>query len=144
MLLVRKKRMLQLWKQADGTTWMGLLGRFTTNSRKSFINVFPNLAPSPPRYAGFSGDVFLDFSNFAAGMGDKVSFGLTQQFRAGAGYDDVVDKTSLAYGVGSSAGQLVNVGFMVVTGRFGRLGHGRKGPASCGRGGQHLRRRHGA
>jgi hypothetical protein len=72
--------------------------------------------------------VFLDFSNFAAGMGDKVSFGLTQQFRAGCGYDDVVDKTSLAYGLGSAAGQLVNTGLMVAGGAAsGVLGTVEKG-----------------
>src|SRR5439155_947577 len=53
-------------------------------------------------------------SNFAAGMGDTVSLGLTARVRQLAGYDDVVDYGSDAYRYGSHAGQAVNVGLMVV------------------------------
>src|SRR5262249_31253905 len=41
------------------------------------------VTPPPP-------DWFATVSNFAAGMGDAVSCGLTQKIRAGLGYDDVV------------------------------------------------------
>jgi hypothetical protein len=54
-------------------------------------------------------------SNFAAGMGDAVSCGLTQKIRQGLGYDDVVDKSSGAYAGGSIAGEVVSTGLKFVT-----------------------------
>jgi RHS repeat-associated protein len=60
-----------------------------------------------PRY-----DLFKQFSNFGAGMGDKVSMGLTGRIRHWLGYDDVVDYHSGAYAYGGYAGTAVNTGLM--------------------------------
>jgi hypothetical protein len=49
-------------------------------------------------------------SNFFAGMGDTISFGLTQRVRRWLGYDDVVDNRSGAYQWGQVAGTGVNLG----------------------------------
>src|SRR5262249_52406128 len=54
-------------------------------------------------------DWFQNASDFAAGMGDAVSCGLTQRIRAAAGYDDVVDKNSGYYKGGQVAGTVVAV-----------------------------------
>src|SRR5262245_25248218 len=52
---------------------------------------------------------FAKASEFAAGMGDAVSCGLTQKIRAVGGYDDVVDKNSGYYKGGEIAGTVVAV-----------------------------------
>src|SRR5262245_55105348 len=57
---------------------------------------------------------FARFSNFAAGMGDTITLGLTSRVRQGLGYDDVVDYSSGAYALGTNAGQIVNIGLMMV------------------------------
>src|SRR5262245_8577392 len=57
---------------------------------------------------------FARFSNFAAGMGDTITFGLTSRVRQGLGYDDVVDYSSGAYAAGANAGKVVNIGLMLV------------------------------
>ncbi len=46
-------------------------------------------------------------SDFAAGMGDAVSCGLTQKIRSGLGYDDAVDKSGNAYMAGQVTGTVV-------------------------------------
>ncbi|MCX8157817.1 MAG: RHS repeat-associated core domain-containing protein [Verrucomicrobiae bacterium] len=45
-----------------------------------------------------------DTVNFAAGLGDHLSFGLTDYAREGYGINDVVDKCSGAYGAGTATG----------------------------------------
>src|SRR5262249_7233885 len=70
--------------------------------------MLPTRPPPPP-----SGDWFKQLSDFAAGAGDAVSFGLTKLYRQAAGYDDVVDYSSAAYGAGAATGQLINAGLMV-------------------------------
>jgi hypothetical protein len=54
-------------------------------------------------------DWFAKASDFAAGMGDAVSCGLTQKIRAAAGYDDVVDKNGACYMAGQIAGTAVAI-----------------------------------
>jgi hypothetical protein len=51
---------------------------------------------------------FLDLaSDFSAGAGDFLSFGLTEKFRQHYGYNDVVDKQSGAYAAGFVTGAAV-------------------------------------
>src|SRR4051812_4015760 len=54
-------------------------------------------------------DWFAKASDFAAGMGDAVSCGLTQKIRAAGGFDDVVDKTSGLYTAGQITGTVVSI-----------------------------------
>src|SRR5262249_1762705 len=55
------------------------------------------------------GDWFKQVSDFGAGMADTLTGGLTQKVRAGAGYDDVVNKNSTAYKAGVVAGTVLDV-----------------------------------
>jgi len=57
---------------------------------------------------------FAQTSNFAAGMGDTLSFGATSYIRQGLGYDDVVDYHSTAY----FGGQVVGTGYSFVLGWY--------------------------
>jgi RHS repeat-associated protein len=57
-------------------------------------------------------DWFAQLSNFGAGAGDTVSGGLTGYLRQAAGFDDVVDRESTAYGVGVKTGMVLNIGLM--------------------------------
>ena len=52
---------------------------------------------------------FVQTSDFSAGVGDTVSLGLTQRIREGWGYDDVVNKNSLAYLSGQIVGAGINL-----------------------------------
>jgi hypothetical protein len=58
-------------------------------------------------------DWFAQLSNFGAGAGDTVSGGLTGYLRQAAGFDDVVDRESTAYGVGVKTGMVINIGLML-------------------------------
>ncbi len=49
-------------------------------------------------------DGLQSLSDFSAGFGDTISFGLTRKFRQWQGYDDVVDTDSGAYTVGEYSG----------------------------------------
>jgi RHS repeat-associated protein len=57
---------------------------------------------------------FAQGSNFFAGWGDTLSFGLTSYARQGLGYDDVVDYDSGAY----FGGQVVGTGYSFVIGWY--------------------------
>jgi hypothetical protein len=61
----------------------------------------------PPMFDGR--DWFAKSADFAAGMGDAVSCGLTQRIRAAGGFDDVVDKNSGWYKGGEIAGTVVSI-----------------------------------
>lgn len=74
-----------------------------------------NLANAPPPASTRQGDWFSAVSDFAAGMGDAVSGGLTSKIRQGLGYDDVVNYGSTFYVVGSYAGEGVNAGLSFAT-----------------------------
>jgi hypothetical protein len=54
-----------------------------------------------------------DASNFGAGVGDTVSFGLTGLARRGLGYDDVVHYDSAAYRYGTYTGTGINIALAV-------------------------------
>lgn len=59
------------------------------------------------RLPGWIEDIDLSgVANFAAGFGDKVSFGLTTKFNEWTGADQVVNKCSSAYRVGSVLGEI--------------------------------------
>ena len=75
---------LQLWKQADATALAGLMARFSTDARTHRIDKLPaNLGPTPPPKPIFSGDLFMDASNFFAHWGDTLTYGLTARIRDG-------------------------------------------------------------
>ena len=61
---------------------------------------------TPP---GSGGGGFDNVSNFAAGMGDAASLGLTNLARNLMGTNDYVNKGSSAYGAGKTAGTLLSV-----------------------------------
>jgi hypothetical protein len=48
-------------------------------------------------------------------MGDAVSGGLTKRVRQNAGFDDVVNYNSRAYGAGQVAGEVINVAVQNLT-----------------------------
>ena len=101
------------WQQGAGTVLSAMLARFTSDARWQQVDFNAGqlgLAPTlpPPPKSPWSGDFLKDASNFFAGWADTLTFNLTARFRAGLGYDDVVDKNSSAYSTGSSIGQLHN------------------------------------
>ncbi len=55
-------------------------------------------------------DWFDAVATFAAGVGDKISGGLTRRIRQSLGYDDVVHYNSRAYSSGEVVGEVINVG----------------------------------
>src|SRR5262249_8434157 len=71
-------------------------------------------APGSSRsmWRDFLDDPLGSLANVAIAIGDTVSFGLTQRFREGMGYDDVVDKSNSFYIAGTYIGQAMNVGLM--------------------------------
>ena len=61
-----------------------------------------------------TGDWFEQLSDFAAGIGDTISGGLTQKIRQKLGYDDVVNKNSPAYKNGQVAGEVLNIALQAI------------------------------
>ncbi len=92
-------------------------GRFTSRDPLGFTtgeNLYGYVMNNPMNWRDplglYSGDDFLqDASNFSAGFGDAISFGLTQKFRQHFGYDDVVNKSSGLYVGGEVAGTVVGL-----------------------------------
>ncbi|MBZ0237961.1 MAG: Hint domain-containing protein [Deltaproteobacteria bacterium] len=71
-----------------------------------------------------------DVSNFAAGFGDRITFGGTQWIRRQLGVDDVVDKCSGWYMGGGIAGDLVG-GYLMGAGLARIAGAGASVATSC-------------
>ena len=119
------------WQQAQARVLASLLARFTSAARWQMVNQLPGgVGPSkpPPTPSPWSGDLLKDASNLFAGWSDKLTFGMTARIRSGLNYDDVVDKNSAAYALGSSIGQLHNDLLMVATGgAAGVLGTAERG-----------------
>jgi hypothetical protein len=74
-----------------------------TNGNVTYDGPNPPVPPDPNR------DWFARAADFAAGMGDAVSCGITQRIRQAAGFDDVVDKNSGYYRGGQWAGTAVSI-----------------------------------
>jgi hypothetical protein len=70
---------------------------------------YSNDNPGTPPGPVDNRDWFAKAADFAAGMGDAVSCGVTQRIRQGLGYDDVVDHNSGYYKGGQIAGTVVAV-----------------------------------
>jgi hypothetical protein len=62
-----------------------------------------------------SANWFASASNFAAGMADALTCGLTAKIRQAGGFDDVVDKESGWYAGGQITGEVLNVALMPVS-----------------------------
>jgi hypothetical protein len=60
-------------------------------------------------------DWFDAVATFAAGVGDKISGGLTRRIRQTLGYDDVVHYNSRAYAAGEVVGEVINQGVQNLT-----------------------------
>ena len=69
-----------------------------------------------PPSAGFSLDGFLQkATNFAAGMSDAITCGLTARLRQGLGFDDVVDHNSGWYAAGEVTGTVAGIALAPVS-----------------------------
>jgi RHS repeat-associated protein len=87
-------------------------GRWTRKDSEGLqggLNPFEYGANDPINHIDPSGDDWTDWdlsgaANFAAGMGDNLSFGLTSFIRQQMGVDDVVDKCSGLYSAGEWTG----------------------------------------
>ena len=60
-------------------------------------------------------DWFDAVATFAAGVGDRISGGLTRRIRQTLGYDDVVHTNSRAYAAGEVVGEIINQGVQNLT-----------------------------
>ena len=75
----------------------------------AYVGGDPINAVDPSGLWGNDLETWTDISNFAAGMGDSLSFGLTGAVREAWGYDHVVDRCSAAYRLGDVAGLVVGL-----------------------------------
>lgn len=87
-------------------------------NRYSYVDSDPINRVDPSGLAWYVPD-WEDVSNFSAGFGDRLTFGLTRKARKFLGVDDVVDYCSAAYAIGGLAGEFVRdelLGIAIFTG----------------------------
>jgi len=74
-------------------------------------------------------DWFDELTNYVAGWGDALSFGLTNRVREWAGVNDAVDMSSSAYAAGSLTGSVhgLAMGASGLIHTAARVGRGVKG-----------------
>ena len=118
----RSGLVLTLYRAYDPDT-----GRWTTRdpiAEAGGLNLYAYVEGNPINRVDPLGlDWLEDASNFAAGFGDTISFGLTKKARQWMGYDDVVDKCSGAY----SGGEWTGIGASMLMGGGGILKGGAQG-----------------
>lgn len=91
---------------ADQLTHIDTLEKRLDVVKKEIPDSFRPKLPPPPKSRR---DAFATISDFFAVWADRVSFGLTQQFRQQMGYDDAVDYNSWGARVGGIVGDVHNL-----------------------------------
>ena len=110
---VRQFTFIQQYTRDAATTatlsfFSGASSRFTTDARWKYLDtVYTTLSGIQPYTKPFTGDL-SDITSFVTAWGDAASNGLTAWIRQKVGYDNVVNKTSIAYTLGYVGGT-VNV-----------------------------------
>lgn len=100
---------------APRDTFQRAVGRATTGTASKNTLAAPVTTSKPS-----GADWLPKLSNFSAGVGDTLSFGLTSFVRRQIGVDDVVNRKSVTY----AAGEVAGVGLSVATGAAGALRYG--------------------